>query len=65
VANLDPIGAYIANLHNLLGHDKTALVLGSPAGEKPDCILCRHDQGLATREEVITALAAEEAVSDG
>jgi len=45
VANLDPVGAFIANLHNLLGHDKTAAALGVPAGEKLDCILCRHDPG--------------------
>ena len=36
---MDPIGWYIATLHSLLGHDKTAAVLGQPAGGKDQCVI--------------------------
>lgn len=54
---MDPIAWLIANLHLVLGHNKTAVFLGVPAGDKAECIICKFDRGEATREDVITALA--------
>ena len=55
---MDPIGWYIATLHSLLGHDKTAAVLGQPAGGKDQCVICLYE-GHPTetlRQEVIAAI---------
>lgn len=41
---MDPIGWYIANLHRLLGHDKTAMVIGAPAYDRADCLICRYER---------------------
>src|SRR5215471_12859596 len=40
---MDSIGWCIANLHQLLGHDKTAIVLGVPAGNKAACLICQYE----------------------
>jgi len=40
---VDAIGALIGSLHQMLGHDKAAAVLGVPAGDKACCLLCRYE----------------------
>ena len=40
---MDPIGWFIATLHQLLGHDKAAAYLGQPPGNRDDCILCAYE----------------------
>jgi hypothetical protein len=52
----DPIAWFLYNSHNLLGHDKTATLIGQPAGDKAVCVLCRFDCGQATRAEVLAAI---------
>jgi hypothetical protein len=51
---MDTVGWYIATLHQILGHRTAARVLGQEVieGEQADCILCRYENGTATREEV-------------
>jgi hypothetical protein len=41
---LDPIGWAIANLHQMLGHDKAAAVLDVPPYDKRDCLICQYEQ---------------------
>jgi hypothetical protein len=41
---MDPIGWCIANLHQLLGHDKTAAVIGAAPGDKSACLLCQYER---------------------
>jgi hypothetical protein len=53
---MDTIGWYIATLHQLLGHDKCAAALGEPSLDKTLCILCRYENGVATKDEVIERL---------
>jgi hypothetical protein len=59
---MDPIGWCIANLHQLLGHDKAAAVLGVPVGDKQQCIICyyEHFPTEENRQAVLTALAPRE-----
>lgn len=59
---MDVIGWYIANLHHLLGHDKTAAVLGVPPGDKTACVICafEFDATPERREAVERALAPKE-----
>lgn len=55
---MDVIGWFIGNLHQLLGHEKTAQVLGVEAGDKAECLLCRFERGDpdVPRERVIAAI---------
>jgi hypothetical protein len=55
---VDTIGWFIATLHQLIGHDKTAAVIGEPAGDKSACVICRFERGEETREAVIEAIGA-------
>lgn len=57
--HLDTIGWYIANLHQLLGHDRAAAAIGCPAGVKELCILCAYERGEATRQDVINQIGVE------
>lgn len=41
---LDPIGWFIAMLHNFLGHEKTAVYLNQPVGNREICLLCRYER---------------------
>jgi len=50
---LDAIGWYIATLHQMLGHQKAAAVIGEDGGDPTQCILCQYDKGEATKDEVI------------
>lgn len=50
---MDTLGWYIATLHQMIGHDRTAAVLGQSVGDKQLCVLCKYEAGRATRQEVI------------
>lgn len=41
---MDAIGAFIGNLHQTLGHDKTAAYLGQPSGDRAECLLCAYER---------------------
>lgn len=58
LAGLDPVGWYIATSHTLLGHDKTAAMIGADPGDKTACLLCIYDARPtnAARDAVIGAL---------
>jgi hypothetical protein len=53
--DVDGIAHFLASLHQLIGHRATANFLGQPVeeGEQADCVLCRYEQGQATRAEVV------------
>lgn len=53
---LDTVGWYIATMHQLLGHDKTAAFLGQPPYNANTCVLCQYEKGEATKAEVIERL---------
>ena len=40
---MDPIGWFLATTHQMLGHDKAAALIGMPAGDKADCVLCQYE----------------------
>ncbi len=63
---MDTIGWFIANLHQMLGHDKTATVIGMPAGDRAACVICQYEAhpDKDTRAAVIRALAAEGTADD-
>jgi len=56
---MDAIGWYMATLHQLLGHDKAAQVLGQPPYNAEMCVLCLFERGKATREEVINRIGTK------
>jgi hypothetical protein len=60
---LDAIGWFIATTHQMLGHDKAAVVAGVPPGDKDACLICAHERrpDEKTRQAVIRALAPEPA----
>jgi hypothetical protein len=64
---LDRIGWYVATLHSLLGHDKTAAYIGAEAGDRENCLICAYEQGpdARKREAVIEALMAPRDSSTG
>ena len=41
---MDPIGVFIATLHQTIGHDKAAAFIGVPAGDKAACLLCQYEK---------------------
>jgi len=41
----DSINAIIAALHQMLGHDKAAAVLGVDPWPGPVCLLCQREKG--------------------
>jgi hypothetical protein len=41
---MDVIAWYIATLHSLIGHAKTAVVLGQPEGNTDDCVICQYER---------------------
>lgn len=59
---MDPIGWFIATLHQVLGHDKTAAVIGATPGDKDACLICQYERHPSdtTRQAVIRALAPRE-----
>jgi len=58
---VDAIGWYIATTHQMLGHDKAALVLGQPAGDQAACLICRYEASLTD----LNRAAVEAALSPG
>jgi hypothetical protein len=60
---MDLIGWLIANLHQMLGHDKAAAVMGVPVGDKDAYVICQYeaDPTPANRQRVVLALAPKEA----
>jgi hypothetical protein len=40
---MDIISWYVATLHGMLGHDKTAAFIGQPAGDRAECLLCIYE----------------------
>jgi hypothetical protein len=41
---MDPIGWFIATLHQMLGHDKARMVVGAVSGpDEADCLLCEYE----------------------
>ena len=59
---LDHIGWYIATLHQLLGHDKAAVVLGQDPGNREGCLICAHEAAPTgeSRAAVIAAIGTGE-----
>ncbi len=56
---LDAIGWFIATSHQLLGHDKAAMIAGQPSGgDKAVCLICQYeaDPTYERRRAVIAAL---------
>jgi len=47
---VDILDWFIATLHQMIGHDKTAQVIGAPAGDKRVCILCRFERSIGEFE---------------
>lgn len=41
---MDRIGWYIATIHQLLGHDKAAFVLGVDPDDKAACVICIYER---------------------
>ncbi len=64
---LDRIGWYIATMHSLLGHDKTAVFIGAPIGDRENCLICQYEQSPDARKKqaVIDALMASQDGSTG
>lgn len=60
---MDAIGRFIATSHNLLGHDKTAMLIGMPPGDKTDCVICQYEARPddEARRRVLEVLAPVEA----
>jgi hypothetical protein len=56
---MDAIGWFIVTSHNLLGHDKTAMLIGVPPGRKADCVICQYEArpDEIRRQRVLEALA--------
>jgi len=44
MSGMDPIGWYIATMHQFLGHDKAAAAMEVPVGDKTDCLHSRNAQ---------------------
>lgn len=40
---MDAIDAFIATIHQWMGHDKAAAFLGQPPGDKSQCTLCHPE----------------------
>lgn len=59
MTGLDPVGWYVATMHQLLGHAKAAVAMGVPPGDAGECIICAYeaDPTPERRQAVIDALA--------
>lgn len=60
---MDAIGWFIATTHQMLGHDKTAAIIGQPPGDKDACLICQHERNPnnLSRQAVKRALSPERA----
>jgi hypothetical protein len=63
VKGLDPIGWFLATLHQTIGHTATARYLGQPLVTSEftpaDCVLCKFNKGTATKQDVIDRIGVE------
>jgi hypothetical protein len=41
---MDSIGWFIGTLHQLIGHDAAAAMIGASSGDKHDCLLCQYER---------------------
>lgn len=59
---MDSIGWFIATLHQMIGHDKTAVVIGALPGSQDKCLICRYEREPTdeNRQALIRALAPPE-----
>lgn len=60
---MDAYSWFIANLHQFLGHEKTAAFLGVPVGDMDACLLCQWEREptLERKQAVYDAFARGEA----
>jgi hypothetical protein len=56
---LDPVGGFIATLHQMVGHDQAAAFIGQAPGHSSQCLLCMYEDDPTDerRARVIRALA--------
>lgn len=56
---MDTIGWFIATLHQLIGHDEAAWMIGFTPGNRGDCLLCQYERAPddLRRQAVVRALA--------
>ena len=56
---MDQIGWFIGTLHQLIGHDAAAAVIGATAGDKGACLLCQYERDPTDerRKAAVRALA--------
>jgi len=55
---MDPIGIFIAHMHQLLGHATAARFLGQPVGDRKTCVLCIFERNPteANKRAVVAAI---------
>jgi hypothetical protein len=60
---MDPVARYIAYLHQMLGHDKAAAVIGQPPGNRAECLLCQYESnpGAERKQAVVDAIGTGDA----
>jgi hypothetical protein len=56
---MDIVGWFIVTLHQMLGHNKAAAVIGCPPYNRNACILCRYERGEATKADVEAAIGGD------
>lgn len=56
-APVDRISVAIATLHGLIGHDKTAVVLGQEPGDLAQCLLCAYENEPTEERKLAVELA--------
>jgi hypothetical protein len=63
----DTVGWFIATTHQLLGHDMAAAVMGVPAYDRADCLICafERDPTDENKAAVMLALSAVKVDDDG
>jgi hypothetical protein len=54
---MDVVGWYIVTTHQLLGHDKTARVLGVDPRDKATCVICKFEANPTTANRLVVELA--------
>ena len=59
---MDAIGWFIANTHQVLGHEKAAAVMGVMSGDKNACKLCKYEKTYAEEDRLAVLEAVLEAL---
>lgn len=57
---MDTIGWFITTLHEMIGHDKTAAVIGQPPGDKSACVICRYERTRSESDRLAVLAALEQ-----